>query len=109
MAAAPGFADSLNKHRRLLQSALADALHQLATLAVRHSGPTPAVPASASSAAMITAIRGTFAGINPAAMTALIHVLNQAATDLLSVGSRLATGLTTHGLSGHPGQVHSTR
>ncbi|MEO3794371.1 hypothetical protein ABGB14_29510 [Nonomuraea sp. B10E15] len=109
MAAAPGFADSLNKHRRLLQSALADALHQLATLAVRHSGPTPAVPASASSAAMITAIRGTFAGINPAAMTALIHVLDQAAADLLSVGSRLAADLTAHGLSGHPGQLHSSR
>lgn len=100
---APAFAADLARHRARLQSSLADALHALALLVVRHGGPAPTVPALTTSVAALAPAPGRFQGIEQVAMTALVASLGHAAQTLPVAGARLAAELSAHGLPAEPG------
>ncbi|WP_157251403.1 alpha/beta hydrolase [Nonomuraea typhae] len=100
---ASAFATDLADHRTQLQSALSTALHALANLVVRHGGSPPAIPALTTTITSMSTPASTFQGIDPTAMAALASTLDHAGHTLPAAGTRLATELTTQGLSTHPG------
>ncbi|MFI6598112.1 alpha/beta hydrolase [Nonomuraea sp. NPDC050536] len=102
---APAFAADLAAHRTALQSALTDALRSLADLVVRHGGPPPAFPILTTSVATLAPTPGSYQGIDPHAMTALISTLDHAAHTLPAAGARLSADLSAQGLSPQPGQT----
>ncbi|MFI6815734.1 alpha/beta hydrolase [Nonomuraea sp. NPDC050328] len=102
---APAFAADLTRRRAALHAALTAALHSLSVLAVRRGAPAPALPAFPTPAPALGPAPGSFQGIDPRAMTALITTLTRAGDTLTTAGTRLTTELTTHGLPTHPGHT----
>ncbi|MEV0589526.1 alpha/beta hydrolase [Nonomuraea sp. NPDC050310] len=102
---APAFAADLTRRRAALHAAFTAALHSLSALAVRHGAPAPALPAFPTPAPALGPAPGSFQGIDPRAMTALITALTRAGDTLTTAGTRLTTELTTHGLPTHPGHT----
>ncbi|MEU4700897.1 alpha/beta hydrolase [Nonomuraea dietziae] len=100
---APAFTAALARHRAGLQSSLTVALTTLAHLVVRQGGPAPVLPALTTSVTTMSATPGTFQGIDPLAMSALISALEHAGQTLSAAGTRLAAELSAHGLPAEPG------
>ncbi|WP_157251384.1 alpha/beta hydrolase [Nonomuraea typhae] len=92
---APAFAATLERHRRALQTSLADACRALATTATAPPALSTAIPPA-------HLAPGAFHGIDPQAMAALITTLDEAAHALPALATQVSTALTAHGLSPTP-------